>query len=284
MHLEPFNECRERIASPGSSYYYSTRFLPPERQSALHALFAFHDEVAEIPRVCSDPGVARLKLSWWRDELGRALRGAGSHHPIAQALAQLPDGQRPDVEALLAILDAVEREIGPGISPSFEALDAQALYLHGNIWRCAAALCGVTVPETERSIVELGVLIGLAEALQNLKVDALRGRIRLPADALARYGLSAGDLVGAHTSEPLRRLVAEHIDHLSERLQAALEAVPRPDRARQLNALILARIALATLAEIRRDGCCVLEHRIALTPIRKLWIALKTRRAARRRR
>lgn len=40
--------------------------------------------------------------------------------------------------------------------------------------------------------------------------------------------------------------------------------------------LIMAAIYRALLAEIRRDGYRVLDRRIALTPIRKLWIAWKT--------
>ena len=42
--------------------------------------------------------------------------------------------------------------------------------------------------------------------------------------------------------------------------------------------MILAEILLVTLAEIRRDGYRILHHRIALTPLRKLWIAWRTRR------
>jgi len=52
----------------------------------------------------------------------------------------------------------------------------------------------------------------------------------------------------------------------------------RPWTARsQQSAVILAEILLVTLAEIRRDGYRILHHRIALTPLRKLWIAWRAR-------
>jgi phytoene synthase len=38
----------------------------------------------------------------------------------------------------------------------------------------------------------------------------------------------------------------------------------------------MAAIYRTLLGEIRRDGYRVLDHRVALTPIRKLWIAWKT--------
>lgn len=281
MVLDPFEECRARIAVPGSSHYYSTLFLAPEQRLALHALFAFHDEVTRIPRACSEAEVARLKLGWWREELGRAFRGAGSAHPVAAALAALGERQSFDVGELLAFLDAAEAEIGPGEPASLEVLEAQALHLHGRVWQCAAELCGYTIAETPRSIAMVGGLIGLAEGFQDLRSEARRGRVRLPANAMVGAGVPASDLTASHTSAALQRLCAAHIEFLSLRLRAALEAVPRADRVRQLHALVSARIALATLAEVRRDGCHLLEHRIALTPIRKLWIALRTRYAAR---
>ena len=38
----------------------------------------------------------------------------------------------------------------------------------------------------------------------------------------------------------------------------------------------MAAIYRATLEEIERDGFHVLQHRVSLTPIRKLWLAWKT--------
>ncbi|MGH8572923.1 MAG: hypothetical protein ACREX8_10155 [Gammaproteobacteria bacterium] len=53
------------------------------------------------------------------------------------------------------------------------------------------------------------------------------------------------------------------------------------DRHAQQSAVILAELLLVTLAEIRRDGYRIRHHRIALTPLRKLWIAWRTRRRLR---
>ena len=48
------------------------------------------------------------------------------------------------------------------------------------------------------------------------------------------------------------------------------------DRTDQRAGLIMAAIYRTLLDEIRRDGFNVLDRRIALTPLRKLWIAWKT--------
>jgi phytoene synthase len=58
----------------------------------------------------------------------------------------------------------------------------------------------------------------------------------------------------------------------------ALEALPAEDRKAQRPGIIMASIYRTLLDEIERDGYRVLDRRIALTPLRKLWIAWKTAR------
>jgi phytoene synthase len=50
----------------------------------------------------------------------------------------------------------------------------------------------------------------------------------------------------------------------------------RPKTAAQRPGLIMAAIYRTVLNEVERDGYHVLQQRISLTPIRKLWLAWKT--------
>lgn len=56
----------------------------------------------------------------------------------------------------------------------------------------------------------------------------------------------------------------------------ALALLPEADRAAQKPGLMMANIYRALLVEIEREGFQVLHQRIALTPLRKLWIAMRT--------
>ncbi len=73
-------------------------------------------------------------------------------------------------------------------------------------------------------------------------------------------------------------LMAEQVARARQWHQRAMDALPREDRRAQRPALIMAAIYRALLDEIERDRYQVLDHRIALTPLRKLWIAWKTAR------
>ena len=62
----------------------------------------------------------------------------------------------------------------------------------------------------------------------------------------------------------------------------AFSQLPDEDRYNQRCGLIMAAIYRATLEEVERDGFHVLQHRISLTPLRKLWLACKTAMQTRR--
>jgi phytoene synthase len=56
----------------------------------------------------------------------------------------------------------------------------------------------------------------------------------------------------------------------------AFALLPQQDRRAQRAGLIMAAIYRTLLDEVERDGFRVLQHRISLTPLRKLWLAWKT--------
>ena len=56
----------------------------------------------------------------------------------------------------------------------------------------------------------------------------------------------------------------------------ALALLPDADREAQKPGLMMANIYRTLLREIEREDFHVLHQRIALTPVRKLWIAMKT--------
>jgi phytoene synthase len=94
----------------GSPVYYAVRFSPAGVRDALALLVTWNAEVRSISDEPRDPGVARLKLDWWRQELAR-LRDGEARHPIAAGLQQLPGFEPRCVDPLYSIIDATEEEI-----------------------------------------------------------------------------------------------------------------------------------------------------------------------------
>ena len=62
--------------------------------------------------------------------------------------------------------------------------------------------------------------------------------------------------------------------------ERAFAQLPAQDRKAQRTGLVMAAIYRTLLDEIARDGYKVLDRRTSLTPLRKLWLAWRTWRAA----
>jgi len=69
----------------GSSFLWGMRLLPRPRRAAMYAIYAFCREVDDIADEVADPGVAAVKLGWWRKEVASAFAGQPSH-PAMRAL------------------------------------------------------------------------------------------------------------------------------------------------------------------------------------------------------
>lgn len=279
--MNPTDYCQQKAAGSGSSFYYSFRFLPADKRSAILALYAFCREVDDVVDECSDPGVARLKLQWWREEIDRAFSG-DPQHPVTQALqAQLARYNLPR-EYFHEIVDGMEMDLDQHRYPSFSELALYCYRVAGVVGLLSVEIFGYQNRATLKYATELGTAFQLTNIIRDIREDAARGRIYLPMDELARFDVSPQDILGFHYTENFRRLMAFQAERARGYYARAYERLPAEDRYAQRSGLIMAAIYEATLTEIERDGFNVMRAHTRLTPLRKLWIAWTTARRERR--
>jgi len=160
--------------------------------------------------------------------------------------------------------------------PDFESL---RLYCHraaGVVGQLSASIFGYSNPSTIEYAENLGIAFQLTNIIRDVGEDARRGRVYLPQDELARFGLTAEDILARKGGEPFVRLMQFQAERAQSYYDLAFSKLAPEDRANQRAGLIMAAIYRTLLAEISRDGFQVLEQRVTLTPLRKLWIAWKT--------
>jgi len=275
--IDPHQYCQDRAAASGSSFYYSFMFLPAARRRAITALYAYCREVDDIVDECSDPGVARTKLAWWRDEVARLYAG-NPQHPVARALADAipPFGITQD--QLLTVIDGMAMDLDYNRYPDFDTLKLYCHRVAGIVGLMSARIFGYTDPHTLDYAADLGLAFQLTNIIRDVGEDARRNRVYLPLDELAAAGLDAAQIVhgSGGDSDAFRQLMARQVARALAIYDQAFTKLPAPDRKAQLPGIIMAAIYRTLLEEIRADGCRVLTHRTSLTPLRKLWIAWKT--------
>lgn len=280
--MTPDQYCQDKAAKSGSSFYYSFLFLPPQQRQAITALYAFCREVDDVVDECKDTNVARIKLQWWREEIGRVFSGT-SRHPVSQALAGAIGNYNLPQEHFLEIITGMEMDLDHQGYASFTDL---MLYCHrvaSIVGLMSAEIFGYQDRNTLKYAHELGMAFQLTNILRDVREDAMLGRIYLPLDELERFGVTPEDITRFRTTDKMRGLFKFQAERAHQYYTQAYAHLPDIDRYPQRSGLIMSAIYLSTLEEIEKDSFNVLERRVSLTPLRKLWIAWRTARHEKKR-
>lgn len=272
--MTPDDYCEQKAAASGSSFYYSFRFLTPERRRAITALYAFCREVDDVVDETHDPEVAARQLDWWRAEVDKIYAGT-PEHPVGIALKPVVQDFRLPREHLLEIIDGMQMDLEQARYADFKALQLYCYRVASVVGLLAAEIFGYSNRQTLKYAHDLGIAFQLTNIIRDVGEDARRGRIYLPVSELEQFNVPAKDILEARDSENFQRLMAFQIERAQKYYDQALAQLPPEDRKSQRAGLIMAAIYRQTLREVEADGCRVLTHRISLTPIRKLWLAVK---------
>jgi phytoene synthase len=277
--MKPDAYSESRAAQSGSSFNYSFRLLPPDRRRAITALYAYCREVDDVVDEVSDAAVAGLKLAWWRQEVASIFAGT-PQHPAAQALAAAAQSHGLRQADLLTVIDGMEMDLAQNRYLDFAALEVYCDRVAGVVGRMSAQIFGYRNAATLTYARDLGIAFQLTNIVRDVGEDARRGRIYLPQDELARFGVTPASLLALAPTGDFRALLAFQVERANAWYDRALGVLPAEDRRTQRPGLAMAAIYRTLLQEIARDGYRVLDRRLALTPLRKLWIAWRTARRA----
>ena len=272
--MNPNEYCQDKAAASGSSFYYSFRALKPEVRKGITAFYALCRELDDVVDECSDPQVARIKLAWWHTEIGRLYEGH-PEHPVTQALLPAIRNRNIPMEWLKEIVDGMEMDLD---QQRYEDYKSLLLYCHraaGVVGQVAAEIFGYQNRQTLKYAHELGLAFQLTNIIRDVGEDARRGRIYLPQDELAQFNIKPAEILNCQHSARFERLMQFQYERAVQAYERALAWLPHEDRKAQRAGLAMAAIYRALLEEIRRDGFHVLDRKISLTPLRKLWLAWK---------
>ena len=277
--MSPQQYVQDKAAASGSSFYYAFLFLPPPRRAAITAFYAFCREVDDVVDETRDPGVAATKLAWWRQEVQRAFAGQASH-PVMQALMPHTEAYGITAQHLLQVIEGCQMDLDQTRYLDFAGLQRYCHLVAGVVGEVAARIFGHSDPATITYAHQLGLALQLTNIIRDVGDDARRGRIYLPMSELQRFDVKAHELLKRESpwgySERFDALMRFQAERAHRCYDEALARLPEADRLPQKPGLMMANIYRTLLREIEADGFRVLHQRTSLTPVRKLWIALRT--------
>ena len=273
--MTPEQYVQDKTAKSGSSFYYAFLFLVPQKRAAITAFYAFCREVDDVVDEVTDPGVAATKLAWWRKEVAASFAGQPSH-PVMKALMPHTAAYQIGPQHLLAVIDGCQMDLDQSRYLDFPGLAHYCHLVAGVVGEVAASIFGRTDDATTAYAHKLGLAMQLTNIIRDVGDDARRGRIYLPVSELKRFDVKAQEILNRGYSERFTALMAFQAERAHRTYDEAFALLPDADRRAQKPGVMMANIYRTLLREIESDQFRVLHQRTSLTPLRKLWIAMRT--------
>jgi 15-cis-phytoene synthase len=248
------------------NFAYGIMLLPKPKRRAIAAIYAFArevDDIADDPGL--DDGAKRMRL----EELRAGLVGDAKTSAMFVALT---DARRrypiPD--------DALHDLIDGGVQDTEQARYATFEDLRGYCRRVAGAVgvaCVAVYGAQERQRAEtLGVALQLINTIRDVAEDWTLGRVYLPQDELAAFGVSEVDIAAGRCSAGWRGLMAHQAYRARAQLAEGRTLLPRLDRRSAACVAAFANLYAATLDRIEKRGFDVFDGPPSLSTGEKLRI------------
>jgi phytoene synthase len=268
-------EYQHKVAARGSSLYYSLLFTQPSQREAIIGLHALQFELVQITEHFREAAIAKTKLEWWQQEIQRMYQQQ-AQHPITQYLQTVVEqyhlSQALFTEWLAGCLLKLE-------SDHLCTLQDLNLFCYRDYGICAllsAYVLGFKEHISLTGVHDISIVIEVVHLLQDLPQHLQRGICYLPLDILEKHQVNEADLTTPQLSEKLHKPLQDIWQFAINTYQQGIHKIAKTDKAAMTPLLIYAELSYKLGQELAKENFAVFDHKLALTPIRKLWTAWKT--------
>ena len=285
-----YSVCRGITRTAAKNFYYAFLVLPRRKREALCAVYAFmricdditDDSTLSLPE-------RRQKLDAWLDSLHRAQQGQPTDDAILLALTdaqrryQIPAGLLDELAHGTA-MDVEDAESSaqatsvPGLTIQYKTFEDLRLYCY-RVASVVGLVCihvfGYRDPEAEPLAERCGLAFQLTNIIRDVKEDASVGRIYLPEEDLAKFNLSAAELLATPDPARFRPVLAFEAERAREFYTSGDALLPYIAEDSQPALWVLVTIYRRLLETITEKQYDVFTAKVTLSTWEKLRILAK---------
>jgi phytoene synthase len=267
-----YAECSRITRREARNFAWGIMLLPRPKRVALTALYAFARGVDDIADGPWPPEERRSRLEATRSAL-RALPAAPPSDPVLVALADTLVRYPVPRRALEDLIDGALWDVERSRYETWDDLREYCRRVAGTIGVSCTAVYGPSDPIRARPLAEtLGLALQQINIMRDVAEDWALGRVYLPQDELARFGVTEDDIASARTGPGWRGLMAHQASRARGLLAEGLGLLDLLERRSSLCVRTLAGIYEGVLDEIERRDWDVFGDRPRVSALGKLRV------------
>ena len=274
-----YAECRRVMFAASRNYSFAGRFFPRKILHHVEALYAFlrigDDRVDELHQGFQSRSAA---IEDWEEIYQQAFVNRHSSHPVMRAYLNtaLECGIPP--ETMVPYFRSMREDL---TITRYETFDKLMRYMEGSaiaVGRAMTRILGVRPPCSFEAIIpradSLSVAMQLSNFLRDVGQDWRRGRVYLPGEDLARFGVAGNDLAAGRVTENFIALMEFEIERAEGYYRHAVDGVLRLRNGRW-GIMAGFEVYRSIHASIRRSNYDVFTRHAGTTGAEKLLLALR---------
>ena len=261
---EAYAEVERITRREARNFAYGIRVLPRDKRQAISAVYAFARQVDDIADGSLPADEKRAQLEDLREALDRP--------PVGAMLVALGDARSrfgiPE-HSLQALVDGGLQDTEKSRYASFEELHDYCRKVAGAVGVACVAVYGSADVERAEA---LGVSLQLINIVRDVREDWELGRVYLPQDELAAFGVTEDDIAAGRVDEEWRALIAFQASRARAYMLDGLGLLETLDPRSAACVSTFAGLYRATLDRIEARGYDVFDGSLRLSPLTKLRI------------
>jgi len=274
-HAPSLAEAQQYCSRLAHSHYENfsvvTWFLPKQLHQHFYNVYAYCRISDDLGDEVGDTQQSLLLLNEWEAELKQCYSGE-PRHPVFVALRDtvrefdIPQHEFSD------LLIAFRQDQTVTRFPTFDDLLGYCHYSANPVGHLVLYLCGYRDAERQHFADYTCTALQLANFWQDVAIDYEKGRIYLPLESLAKFGVSESDIANRRSTPNFRSLMEFEVNRARQWFALGLPLARKVDRHLAIDIELFSRGGLAILDAIERQDFDVLTKRPVISKPRKLWL------------
>lgn len=284
-----YRACTLIARREAKNFYYAFLALPQPKRDAICAVYAFMrhaDDLSDDESRTRDQ--RRAGLAAWLDTWHAAASGAPTQDPVFIALADAVRRFHIPLDLLDQLVHgtAMDLEHPPAANAAaydtyatFDELRRYCYYVASVVGLVCIRIFGYTDPRAEKLAEETGVAFQLTNILRDVREDADRGRVYLPAEDMYRFHVRLEELValrdGSKITTNQRSLLASLARRAEDSYRSSRELLPLISADARPALWVLIAIYHDLLRRIEASNYDVFSQRVTVPVSRRVFILLR---------
>lgn len=266
---EAYREVAASTKATSSNFYYAFITLPASKRNAIYAGYSFcrlADDIVDDGKYGDAANDALNELQLKLKEASNGTVDGGLWTALSDTLHRYP----LNPEHLMEVVEGCRMDLDGANYQTFDELTGYCKRVASAVGLACIEVFGYEDDRAVQYAIDLGIGLQLTNILRDITEDLDNGRVYLPADELAEYGVTVDDLRNKQVTPAFREFMKFQVKRAREYITSGMKLFPLLDKRSRACPATMTNVYSTLLDKMEENDYDVLNHRVGLSKFQKI--------------